>query len=73
MVRLHDPADLALPINELPALPLAVSSLSSTSDGAYALATSLDGTAALVDVTNGKIAHKLETGREAVAEGESGA
>lgn len=73
IVRVHDAADLtAAPVHELPALPLAVSSLSSTRDGTWALATSLDGTAALVDVARGKTVAKVETGRAAVAAGESG-
>lgn len=72
IVRLHDPADLALPLNELPALPLAVGSLTSTRDGKWALAASLDGTAALVNVGRGRLSSKVETGREGVAPGESG-
>lgn len=71
IVRLHDPTDLTLPINELPALPLAISSLSASADGKWAIATSLDGTAGLVDVQRGKWAGKVETGREGVKSGES--
>lgn len=65
MVRVHDAADLSLPLNEI-SLPLAVASLSSSSDGKYALATALDGTAAFVDVGNAAEAGRVETARSAV-------
>lgn len=71
-MRLHDPAELSQEPVELPALPLAVASLSASADGKWAVATSLDGTAGLVDVTRGKWAGKVETGRQGVKSGESG-
>lgn len=72
VVRIHDAADLTLPLNELSPLPLAVSSLSGSSDGKWALATSLDGTTAFVDTLKGRFTGKVETGREAVVKGQSG-
>jgi WD repeat-containing protein 61 len=59
-------------LHDISSHPLAITSLSSTFDGKYALATSLDGTVALVDVVNGSVVGKVETGREKAAEGEKG-
>ena len=71
-LRIFDPSALAEPLYDIPSHPLAITSLSSTSDGKYALATSLDGTVVLVDVLNGTVVGKVETGREKAAEGENG-
>jgi hypothetical protein len=57
---------------ELPALPLAVSSLSASSDGRHALAAALDGTVALVDVEKKEVVSKCETAREKVGDSASG-
>jgi len=59
-------------LHDISSHPLAITSLSSASDGKYALATSLDGTVALVNVVNGSVVGKVETGREKAAEGEKG-
>lgn len=71
-LRIFDPSALAEPLYDIPSHPLAITSLSSTSDGKYALAASLDGTVVLVDVRNGTVVGKVETGREKAAEGENG-
>ncbi|CAK9779809.1 WD40 repeat-like protein [Cutaneotrichosporon oleaginosum] len=61
IVRIHDPTDLALPLNELEALPLAISSISGSADGRF-IASSLDGTVALAE--DGKWVDRFDTGRE---------
>ncbi|TXT07292.1 hypothetical protein VHUM_03462 [Vanrija humicola] len=61
VVRLHDPADLELPLNEFAAHPLAVSSLSAA--GALAISTSLDGAVVAIDVEKGKLRGRVDTGR----------
>lgn len=71
-LRIFDPSALAEPLYDIPSHPLAITSLSSTKDGKYALATSLDGTVVLVDVLNGTVVGKVETGREKATEGENG-
>jgi WD repeat-containing protein 61 len=63
---MYDANDLSIAVNELPALPLAISSLSSSADGKYALATALDGTAAVVGVKTGREGARVETARESV-------
>ena len=61
-------------LTELPSLPLAVSSLSSTGDGKYALATALDGTVGLIDLGSRSFVDRIETGRVGVtSESGSGA
>ncbi|BEJ13438.1 hypothetical protein CspHIS471_0306120 [Cutaneotrichosporon sp. HIS471] len=60
IVRIHDPTDLSLPLNELDALPLAISSLSGAGD--KFLASSLDGTVALA--VDGQWVDRLDTARE---------
>lgn len=72
-LRIFDPTALADPLHDIASNPLAITSLSSTSDGKYALSTSLDGKVVLVDVVNGVVVGKVETGREKAAEGEKGA
>ncbi|KAL7420322.1 Ski complex subunit Rec14 [Cryptotrichosporon argae] len=67
-LRYYDPTDLAVPLHDVAALPLAVSSVSA-SDAGYVLATSLDGTVVLVQ--DGEVLGKVETGREKVGEGEN--
>lgn len=69
-MRFHDAADLTQALDELPALPLAVSSISAAGD--RALATSLDGTAALIDTADKKILARVETGRVPPKAGENG-
>lgn len=69
-MRFHDPADLTQALDELPALPLAISSISAA--GNRALATSLDGTAALIDVEEKKFIDRVETGRVPPKAGENG-
>lgn len=69
-MRFHDPADLTQALDELPALPLAISSISAA--GTRALATSLDGTAALIDVEEKKFIDRVETGRVPPKAGENG-
>jgi len=71
-LRIFDPSSLAEPLYDLASHPLAITSLSSTSDGKYALGTSLDGIVVLVDIVNGSVLGKVETGREKAAEGERG-
>ncbi|EJT50509.1 hypothetical protein A1Q1_00175 [Trichosporon asahii var. asahii CBS 2479] len=70
IVRFHDPADLTQALDELPALPLAISSISAAGD--RALATSLDGSAALIDVEEKKFIDRVETGRVPPKAGENG-
>lgn len=53
-----------MPLNELPALPLAISSLSGTSDGRWGLASALEGTVGLLDVEGQKWGDRIETARE---------
>ncbi|WWC66979.1 uncharacterized protein I206_100886 [Kwoniella pini CBS 10737] len=70
-VRIWDPSEITTkPIYDLSSHPLAISSLSTTSDGKYALATSLDGSVVLVDVEDGTVVGRVETGREVVGGGE---
>lgn len=71
-MRIFDPSSLAEPLHDIASHPLAITSLSTTSDGTYTLGTSLDGTVVLVDTVNGSIIGKVETGREKAAEGEKG-
>ncbi len=61
IVRIHDPTDLALPLNELDALPLAISSISGSVDGRF-IASSLDGTVALAE--DGKWVDRVDTARD---------
>ncbi|WVR03408.1 hypothetical protein IAU60_000399 [Kwoniella sp. DSM 27419] len=68
-IRIWDPTELAKPIHDLSTHPLAISSLSTSADGRYALGTSLDGSVVLVDVEEGVEKGRVETGREAAAEG----
>ncbi|WVF66299.1 hypothetical protein IAT40_001039 [Kwoniella sp. CBS 6097] len=70
-LRIWDPTELSKPIHDLSSHPLAISSLSSSRDGKYALATSLDGSVVLVDVEEGIEVGRVETGREKAAEGEN--
>ncbi|WVQ93920.1 hypothetical protein IAU59_000998 [Kwoniella sp. CBS 9459] len=70
-LRIWDPTELSKPIHDLSSHPLAISSLSSSKDGKYALATSLDGSVVLVDVEEGIEVGRIETGREKAAEGEN--
>ncbi|OCF43764.1 hypothetical protein I317_02368 [Kwoniella heveanensis CBS 569] len=70
-LRIWDPTELAKPIHDLSSHPLAISSLSTSSDGKFALATSLDGSVVLADVEEGIEVGRVETGREKVAEGQS--
>ncbi|OCF71338.1 hypothetical protein I204_07965 [Kwoniella mangroviensis CBS 8886] len=72
-LRIWDPTESELstkPIYDLTSNPLAISSISITEDGKYALSTSLDGTVVLIDIENGEVVGKVETGREVVGEGE---
>ncbi|WWC85657.1 uncharacterized protein L201_000523 [Kwoniella dendrophila CBS 6074] len=70
-LRIWDPIELSTkPIYDLTSNPLAISSLSTTKNGKYALSTSLDGTVVLADVENGSIISKVETSREVVGQGE---
>jgi len=71
-LRIFDPSSLAEPLHDIASHPLAITSLSTTSDGQYALGTSLDGTVVLVDVVNGGVLGKVETGREKAVDGEKG-
>jgi WD repeat-containing protein 61 len=59
-------------VYDLPSNPLAITSVSSGRDGRRALASSLDGSVVLVDVSEGRILGKVETGREKAASGEQG-
>nr|XP_031859914.1 uncharacterized protein CI109_004763 [Kwoniella shandongensis]KAA5526986.1 hypothetical protein CI109_004763 [Kwoniella shandongensis] len=69
-LRVWDANELSKPIHDISSHPLAISSLSTSSDGKKALATSLDGTVILVDVDEGSQLAKVETGREKAVEGE---
>ncbi|WRT63508.1 uncharacterized protein IL334_000413 [Kwoniella shivajii] len=69
-LRVWDPSELSKPIYDLSSHPLAISSLSTTKDGKKALATSLDGSVVLIDVEQGTVLGKVETGREKAGEGE---
>jgi WD repeat-containing protein 61 len=71
-LRIYDPQSLSTPIHNIAANPLAISSLSTTTDGKYALSTSLDGSVVLVDAVEGRVVGRVETGREKAADGESG-
>ncbi|ORY22977.1 WD40-repeat-containing domain protein [Naematelia encephala] len=66
-LRIWDSAALSQPIHDIPSHPLAITSLSTSEDGTRALAASLDGTIACVDVQEGRVIGKCETGREKVA------
>lgn len=70
MIRIHDPTDLELAVNEFAVHPLAVSSLSAA--GSLALSTSLDGAIVAVDIEGGKVRGRVDTGRVAVGEGLGG-
>ncbi|WOO84491.1 WD repeat-containing protein 61 [Vanrija pseudolonga] len=67
VVRLHDPTDLELAVNEFAVHPLAVSSLSAA--GSLSLSTSLDGAVVAIDLEGGKVRGRVDTGRAAVGEG----
>ncbi|KAK4683813.1 WD repeat-containing protein 61, partial [Tremellales sp. Uapishka_1] len=70
-VRIFDSQELSAPIHNFSSHPLAITSLSSSSDGSKSLATSLDGTVVLFDVEEGKEVGRVETGREKVGGDES--
>ncbi|WVW81637.1 hypothetical protein I302_103632 [Kwoniella bestiolae CBS 10118] len=69
-LRIWDPTELSKPLYDLTSNPLAISSISTDSSGRYGLSTSLDGTVVLVDIENGEVRGRVETGREVVGEGE---
>jgi WD repeat-containing protein 61 len=59
-------------VYDIPSNPLAVTSVSCSRDSKRALASSLDGSVVLVDISEGRILGKVETGREKAASGEQG-
>lgn len=71
-LRIYDSTQLTAPLHDLPAHPLAISSLSSNVAGSRSLSISLDGTAVLVQPKQGVVMAKVDTGREKAASGESG-
>ncbi|RXK36685.1 hypothetical protein M231_06072 [Tremella mesenterica] len=67
-IRVYDPSDLTVPLQDIHANPLAISSLATSSDGRYALSGSLDGTVALLDLESGEEVGKSDTGREKIGD-----
>jgi WD repeat-containing protein 61 len=65
-MRIFDASQPSLAVHDIPTNPLAISSLSVSADGRYALGASLDGTVALVNVSEGKIEGMMDTAREKV-------
>lgn len=70
-IRIWDPTEVTDPLYNLSTHPLAITSLSASSDGKHVLGASLDGSVVLVDVLEGTVLGKVDTGREKVG-GENG-
>ena len=71
-LRVYLPDALSNPLFDISPHPLAVTSISSSSDGKRSLSASLDGTVALVDLVEGTLLEQVDTGREKIGHGEGG-